>query len=71
MIDLLDAARERQDFRDKQGWRCRFIGGIDVRHDRTLDWSYIQEQPAPLAEAKEEPEIPRQLVGIRRLCTSL
>ena len=30
MIDLLDAAREMQDFCDKQGWRSCFIGGIAV-----------------------------------------
>ena len=31
LIDLLDAAREVQDFCDKQGWRSCFIGGIAVQ----------------------------------------
>jgi len=30
-IDLLDAARETQDFCDKHGWRSCFIGGIAVQ----------------------------------------
>jgi hypothetical protein len=29
--------------------------GVAVRHDSALDWCYIEEQLAPLAEAKEEP----------------
>jgi len=43
--------------------------GIAVRHDSTLDWSYIEEQLTPLAEAKEDPEIMRHLARIRRLGT--
>ena len=34
--------------------------GIAVRHDKTLDWCYVEEQLTPLAEAKEEPDILRQ-----------
>ena len=41
--------------------------GVAVRHDETLDWRYIEEQLIPLAEAKEEPEILRQLARVRRL----
>jgi hypothetical protein len=41
--------------------------GIAVRHDKTLDWRYIEEQLAPLAEAKEEPGILGQLARLRRL----
>lgn len=45
--------------------------GIAVRHDKTLDWRYIEDQLTPLAEAKEEPEILRQLDRLRRLGASL
>ena len=45
--------------------------GIAVRHDKTLDWRYIEGQLIPLAEAKEEPEILRQLARIRRLGATL
>jgi len=45
--------------------------GIAVRHTGTLDWGYIQEQLTPLAEAKEEPEILRQLARMRRLIDTL
>ena len=31
MIDLFDAAKELQDFCDRQGWRSCFIGGIAVQ----------------------------------------
>ena len=31
VIDLLDAARELQDFCDRRGWRSCFIGGIAVQ----------------------------------------
>jgi hypothetical protein len=41
--------------------------GIAVRHEKTLDWRYVEEQLAPLAEAKEEPEILEQLARVRRL----
>ena len=45
--------------------------GIAVRNDKTLDWGYIEEQLAPLAEAKEEPEILGQLARIRHLSGNL
>ena len=45
--------------------------GIAVRHDKTLDWRYIEEQLTPLAEAKEEPEILLQLARVRRLGATL
>ena len=45
--------------------------GIAVRHDKTLDWRYVEEQLTPLAEAKEEPEILQHLARIRRLSTTL
>ena len=45
--------------------------GIAVRHEKTLDWRYVEEQLTPLAEAKEEPEILQQLARIRRLGSSL
>jgi hypothetical protein len=45
--------------------------GIAVKHDRTLDWRYVEEQLAPLAEAKEEPEIMQQLARMRKLSSTL
>ena len=45
--------------------------GIAVRHDKTLDWRYIEEQLIPLAEAKEEPEILQQFARIRALNATL
>lgn len=45
--------------------------GIAVRHDKTLDWRYIEEQLTPLAEAKEEPEILQQLTRLRNLNSTL
>ena len=45
--------------------------GIAVRHDKSLDWGYVEEQLIPLAEAKEEPEILRQFARVRRLGASL
>jgi hypothetical protein len=45
--------------------------GIAVRHDKTLDWRYIEEQLIPLAEAKEDPEILRQLARVRGLAATL
>jgi hypothetical protein len=45
--------------------------GVAVRHDKALDWPYIEQQLAPLAEAKEDPEILRQLARIRGLGASL
>ena len=31
MIDLFETARQLQDFCDRQGWRCCFIGGVAVQ----------------------------------------
>jgi len=45
--------------------------GIAVRHYKTLDWRYVEEQLTPLAEAKEDPEILRQLARIRQLAARL
>jgi len=45
--------------------------GIAVRHDKTLDWRYVEEQLTPLAELKEEPEILPQFVRIRALNSTL
>ncbi len=45
--------------------------GIAVRHDKTLDWSYVEAQLIPLAEAKDEPEIMRQFVRLRGLGATL
>lgn len=45
--------------------------GIAVRHDKTLDWRYVEDQLTPLAEAKEEPAILLQLARIRQLGVSL
>lgn len=45
--------------------------GIALRHGGTLDWRYVEEQLTPLAEAKEDPEILRQLTRIRRLESTL
>ncbi len=45
--------------------------GIAVRHDKTLDWCYVEAHLRPLAEAKGEPEILRQLARIRDLSATL
>jgi hypothetical protein len=45
--------------------------GVAVRHNKTLDWRYVEEQLIPLAEAKEEPDILRQLARVRGLGASL
>jgi hypothetical protein len=45
--------------------------GVAVRHDKTLDWRYIEEQLTPLAEAREEAEILRQFARVRRLSSTL
>lgn len=45
--------------------------GIAVRHHRTLDWRYVEEQLVPLADAKEEPEILEHLARVRRLGAKL
>jgi hypothetical protein len=41
--------------------------GVAVRHAASLDWRYIEDQLLPLAEAKNDPEIPRHFARIRRL----
>jgi hypothetical protein len=45
--------------------------GIAVRHDKTPDWHYVEEQLVPLAEAKEDPEILRQFARVRGLSATL
>ena len=45
--------------------------GIGVRHHKTLDWRYVEQQLTPLAEAKEDPEILRQLARIKSLGSML
>jgi len=45
--------------------------GIAVRHDRTLDWRYVEEHLMPLAEAKQDPEIMTHLARIRGLAAEL
>jgi len=45
--------------------------GIAVRHDKTLDWRYVEEQLIPLAEAKEEPEIMQEFARIKGLAATL
>jgi hypothetical protein len=45
--------------------------GIAVRHDKTLDWHYVEAQLIPLAEAKEDPEILRQFARVRGLSATL
>ncbi len=45
--------------------------GIAVRHEKTLDWRYVEEQLRPLAELKEEPEIMQQFVRLRQLGSTL
>lgn len=40
---------------------------VAVRDGRSVGWRYVEEQLAPLAEAKEDREILRQLTRIRRL----
>ena len=62
MVMKLFAARPI-DIRDAEG--------IAVRHEKDLDWKYIQEQLTPLAEAKEDPQILRELARVQRLGGSL
>lgn len=45
--------------------------GIGVRHEKTLDWRYVEEQLTPLAEAKEQPDILQNLRRIRGLGATL
>ncbi len=45
--------------------------GIAVRHDKRLDWGYIEEQLVPLAEAKESPQILRELERVKKLSSTL
>ena len=41
--------------------------GVVIRHKSLLDWRHIEEQLAPLAEGKEDPEILRALARLQRL----
>lgn len=41
--------------------------GVAVRLGETLDWRYIEAQLTPLAEAKEDPGILRELARIRAI----
>jgi hypothetical protein len=45
--------------------------GIAMRHEKTLDWRYIEDQLIPLADAKGDPEILVQFARIRKLSASL
>ena len=54
-----------------RGIDIRDAEGIAVRHDKTLDWRYIEEQLTPLAEAKEDPEIMKQFARVRSLSATL
>ena len=45
--------------------------GIAVRHEKALDWRYIEEQLTPLAEAKEDPAILWEFARIRTLSATL
>ena len=40
--------------------------GVVNRHGDRLDWRYIEEQLAPLAEVKQEPGILRTLARLRQ-----
>ncbi|MBI2685338.1 MAG: nucleotidyl transferase AbiEii/AbiGii toxin family protein [Acidobacteria bacterium] len=62
MVMKLFAARAI-DIRDAEG--------IAARHDRSIDWGYVEEQLRPLAEAKDERGILAQFKRIRRLGGSL
>lgn len=42
------------------------IDGVVVRHFDTLDWPYVREQLAPLAELKDAPELGSRLEQIGR-----
>ncbi len=39
--------------------------GVAIRHRATLDWDYVEEQLKPLAEAKDDPGILRELRRLR------
>ena len=41
--------------------------GVAIRHGRTLDWNYVEEQLVPLAEIKQDPEILRSLTRLRQM----
>jgi hypothetical protein len=41
--------------------------GVAARNADQLDWSYVEEQLRPLAEAKDDPEILRMLAHLRQL----
>jgi hypothetical protein len=40
---------------------------IAIRYHATLDWGYIEEQLAPLAELKDAPEILNALARVKAL----
>lgn len=42
------------------------VDGVIIRHGRQIDWTYVVEQLAPLAELKEAPELVDRLVERRR-----
>jgi hypothetical protein len=43
------------------------VRGVIVRQGSAkMDWRYIQEELAPLCEAKEEPEILDRLISLKR-----
>ncbi len=45
--------------------------GIAVRHEKALDWHYIETQLTPLAELKDDPSIMTQFARIRQLNQTL
>lgn len=45
------------------------IEGVILRHPGGLDWSYVHEQLAPLAELKDAPELLSKLEQVRTRCT--
>ena len=45
----------------------RDVEGIAIRNRGSLDWRYVEEQLAPLAELKEDPEIMKTLDRLRGL----
>ena len=40
---------------------------VAIRQKTRLDWDYIEEQLRPLAEVKDQPEILRTFVRLRKL----
>ena len=57
MNGLYLAAQEVTCFLDTKAWRYAVIDGKSARQGSGIDWDLVFRELAPLAEAKEAPEI--------------